>query len=1026
MTIAPHLIRLYFKTSRRYRKLISRLRRESLSAWQRKTFLHELRKVVRKLRGLQSQLKIAAATGTLVLMLNAGEVQAQTAPGPTVGPFVRQDRLNNPLREPIFIGQKNGNKVEPAIAIIDFDKDGDFDVVVGQYDYFNGGFLRYFENIVFEETPVYVERFDAENPFTGIRASTTGAAPAFADIDGDADLDLFLGQNGGLSFYGNRGTNGIEYYLNDGGKFTVQTARWNPATKEGNPLGGVSLGNDVRPLFVDFDKDGDHDVIIGSYQWTGYPDYLTHYVHYFQNDGGGNFTSSPLTLSAPLYSYGTVSPAVADIDEDGDNDILVGSYNNDYLIYLRQTTPGNFDVVTGPWDPLTKTGNPFNGFQFGSNSSPVFVDFNKDGKLDVFVVDEMTENTYKYSDNIIDYYKNTGSNSFEKIDGPDNPFGGVFAHGHASPAFVDVDGDTELDAIIGNQYFRSYFENDVLIYKFSSLKYLKNIANKYLEETNEEHPLKQPEMDGYFAPQFVDVDGDADLDIISGGEYGQVVFFRNDNGEYVNEVELSPFAGINVFVDATAKLIDIDNDGDLDLFMTNGYGEIHYYEKDADGAFVEQFLQDNPLSYAQTLTSGTTHFLNFTDVDHDGDLDLFMRGNSQYQRQGGIHYLENTGSKELPIFQSSYEGLFKGIDTRAPQFAFVDQDKDGDLDAFVGNYDGTVSYLANENQAVITTASSSIITYQPSEDDPVVVDSDLAVADSDNDYIPKAEVAIVDFQGGEKLSFTPHDGISGVFDTETGVLTFTGISTVDYYQSLLRTVTFETTVDPGGRKKSVKTTTPRTITFAVFDIDFTNPVLASKTVNVFVNSPPDIEAEPITTPSGATQVIKLMEITTDVDGNLDPNQFTIIIQPLSGAKATIAVISSTEVQLILDYTGITFKGPDELTIRACDVAGACTESLLSVEVDMVSSITVYNAIAPNSTGDNKFMRITGLPEKNKVSIFNRWGDKVYEVENYQSQAGGNAFRGFNTDGKNLPSGTYFYKIEVPEKPMVTGYLTLKQ
>ena len=166
--------------------------------------------------------------------------------------------------------------------------------------------------------------------------------------------------------------------------------------------------------------------------------------------------------------------------------------------------------------------------------------------------------------------------------------------------------------------------------------------------------------------------------------------------------------------------------------------------------------------------------------------------------------------------------------------------------------------------------------------------------------------------------------------------------------------------------------------------------------------------------------------TTDVDGNLDPNQFTIIIQPLSGAKATIAVISSTEVQLILDYTGITFKGPDELTIRACDVAGACTESLLSVEVDVVSSITVYNAIAPNSTGDNKFMRITGLPEKNKVSIFNRWGDKVYEVENYQSQAGGNAFRGFNTDGKNLPSGTYFYKIEVPEKPMVTGYLTLKQ
>jgi gliding motility-associated-like protein len=199
-----------------------------------------------------------------------------------------------------------------------------------------------------------------------------------------------------------------------------------------------------------------------------------------------------------------------------------------------------------------------------------------------------------------------------------------------------------------------------------------------------------------------------------------------------------------------------------------------------------------------------------------------------------------------------------------------------------------------------------------------------------------------------------------------------------------------------------------------------------KPVSVFVNTPPVIEPEEIITPAGSVKTLNLIEITSDAEGNLDPNSFSIVSQPISNAVASIEFVSDSQVNLLIDYQGISFSGVDQMTIRACDDAAACSDRVLAIEVDVESGVVVYNAIAPNSSGDNKIMRITGLPEGNKVSIFNRWGDKVYDVENYQNISSGNAFQGLNQNGNALPSGVYFYTIEIPGRKQMTGYLTLKQ
>jgi len=103
-----------------------------------------------------------------------------------------------------------------------------------------------------------------------------------------------------------------------------------------------------------------------------------------------------------------------------------------------------------------------------------------------------------------------------------------------------------------------------------------------------------------------------------------------------------------------------------------------------------------------------------------------------------------------------------------------------------------------------------------------------------------------------------------------------------------------------------------------------------------------------------------------------------------------------------------------------------TEILLAVASADNSGIEVFNAIAPNGFELNQYMRIANLPLPNRVLIFNRWGDKVYEVENYDDTVSGKRFSGLDTKGNELPSGNYFYKIEVDQKEVKTGYLSLKR
>lgn len=165
-----------------------------------------------------------------------------------------------------------------------------------------------------------------------------------------------------------------------------------------------------------------------------------------------------------------------------------------------------------------------------------------------------------------------------------------------------------------------------------------------------------------------------------------------------------------------------------------------------------------------------------------------------------------------------------------------------------------------------------------------------------------------------------------------------------------------------------------------------------------------------------------------VSGSLQSATVTLPIRnenSLSGGLQSLVVAQASALNDPFTSLGQS-NSTGSLSTGTVTSAQAPTETLLAVGSADNSGIEVFNAIAPNGFELNQYMRIANLPFPNRVLIFNRWGDKVYEVENYDDTVSGKRFAGLDTKGNELPSGNYFYKIEVDKKEVKTGYLSLKR
>ncbi len=202
------------------------------------------------------------------------------------------------------------------------------------------------------------------------------------------------------------------------------------------------------------------------------------------------------------------------------------------------------------------------------------------------------------------------------------------------------------------------------------------------------------------------------------------------------------------------------------------------------------------------------------------------------------------------------------------------------------------------------------------------------------------------------------------------------------------------------------------------------PAVAEISPPICTNEPPVIDQTPLSTQIEGIITISLEDLISDTDNNADLSTLSIVTPPASGAIATI----DNNYNLVINYKGLSFSGKESIALQVCDIFSACVQQTLNIEV--VGEIVVYNAISPNNDDFNPIFLIQHIEKledtrRNRVTIFNRWGDIVWDGTNYDNTS--TVFRGKSKNDDDLPTGTYFYKIEFDGKrPLQSGYLSLKR
>ena len=381
-----------------------------------------------------------------------------------------------------------------------------------------------------------------------------------------------------------------------------------PAQFQFAPVGGSlppGVDSTRAVAFGDVDGDGDLDLVAGNGGGNGAQNRL------YRNDGTGAFTDET-TTNMPVASEHTQSIAFGDVDGDGDVDIVCGNEYGQNRLYLNNGS--------GVFADATATQLPTDSDR---TTSVVLGDVDGDGDLDLVCGTRPkdygpVQYTY-YLEGQNRLYLNDGSGSFTDVTASQMPMDNDRTQ---SAVFADVDGDGDLDVISGNHPLDLGFTGGgpVCTYGGQNRLYLNNGTGVFQDVAT-----RMPSATNFTnCVALGDVDGDGDLDMVcaNGSDWSCA---GDQNRLYLND-------GGGIFTDATMQLPvdsqwtksvalgDIDDDGDIDLVIGNGYvpggGQNFLYLNDGAGTFLDATA--TRMSTDNTVTNAVT----LGDVDADGDLDI--------------------------------------------------------------------------------------------------------------------------------------------------------------------------------------------------------------------------------------------------------------------------------------------------------------------------------------------------------------------------------------------------------------------
>jgi len=609
--------------------------------------------------------------------------------------------------------------------------------------------------------------------------------PVPLDYDGDGDMDLLAScpdqPFNGINFFENPGSGdtmpvfkaGVR--LADGARYLhVSYVKGKPRllvpgreyvdfrANEFKRLEKIYPTSEIHPgstrandwYYVDYDGDGDQDLIVGVGVWETYGwdnaydsngtwqnDRLHGYVYLLENTG---------TDENPDYAekrriqagngdvdvYGWPSPNFADFDGDGDLDLLCGEFLDGFTY---------FENIGSRTKPEYRAGTPLvhNGERLHMDLQmivPTAVDWDKDGDVDLIVGQE---------DGRIAFVEHTG----EIVDGVPHFLPPLFFKQQAkylkfgacsTPVGVDWDADGDEDILCGNTAGHiAFFEHlgGTPLPKWAAPQLLEAAGKTIRIMAGPNGSIQGPceAKWGYSTPSVADWDHDGLPDLLMNNIWGKILWYRNVGTP--EKAKLEDARAIeaqwpgetpkpkwtwwepegNALVTqwrTTPVAVDFTGDGLNDLVMLDTEGYLCLYERQKSGnglvllppqrIFVDE--DDRPIQLnPKSVGSSGRRKMAVADWDGDGRLDIFVDSKN-------ADWWRNCETRNGNIVLKQVGTLGETVLARhSTSPTFVDWNKDAIPDLLLGAEDGHLYFLSHEDAKTFTAVDT---TARPAQETP--------------------------------------------------------------------------------------------------------------------------------------------------------------------------------------------------------------------------------------------------------------------------------------------------------------------
>lgn len=541
------------------------------------------------------------------------------------------------------------------------------------------------------------------------------------DYNCDGRKDIFTNFQSGLRIYKNTGDalNGLSFEPVNGGNLISAHYDFG-ANAFDAPL--YAIGIDM-PSIDDYDNDGDMDIF--SYSELGTTVYWFKSLQVENGDcdtpayecvnrcyGMFNEASESFLLSTGDFffcDFNMANPRESgermhigssllqlELDGNGIKDLVLGDVSEPNMAALLMT-----DAIDGQDSTFTYSLNfPW---QFGASDSvnlPVFPaayyeDLDNDGIPDLVVSPNASAQASDQQS--VWFFRNTGSVSFPNFQLVRKNF---LQHEQidlgwgAYPTVVDVDQDGLQDIVVSNRL--RFTPGEVYT---SRLHWLRNNgtanAPSFVVEDGNWLDIPAREMRSVY-PAFGDIDQDGDSDLLLGDEDGFVHLFRNTAGagnpmSLVQEDTLENVNGFNIDPgqNATPQLVDLDEDGLIDLVVGEKNGNLNYYRNTGSVG--------NPLFTLQSETFGNVIASNYLGINGYSVPHFFKNNQNQWElflgTETGVinHYsqISNNLNGSFQLLEERMSNIREG--DRSAVF-LSDFDGDGQKDLLYGQSGGGLGY----------------------------------------------------------------------------------------------------------------------------------------------------------------------------------------------------------------------------------------------------------------------------------------------------------------------------------------------